>query len=285
MLEAQAAAASCSCSTSTISSGSTTSTATLAGDQRLLRRCRGVGESAPDGRLLRAHRRRRIRDAASPRTQEARGRGRARNPSEPRQPGARRRRAGPGRRPRSDLPGSPSCATKRTVLRQSDVALYAAKRAGRNGFAWFDEAARARADRPPEARRGHPPRHPKGEFVPFFQPLIDLDSREIVGFEALARWRSPDAASMLEAEHFIEAAERTGLIGPLTLNVMEQAMKEARDWPAHLKLAVNVSPVQFRDPTPRRADPQAARRRPVSPPTGSRSRSPKARCSRTASRC
>jgi EAL domain-containing protein (putative c-di-GMP-specific phosphodiesterase class I) len=54
---------------------------------------------------------------------------------------------------------------------------------------------------------------------------------------------------MLEAEHFIEAAERTGLVGPLTLNIMEQAMRQARDWPAHLKLAVNVSPVQFRDPT------------------------------------
>jgi EAL domain-containing protein (putative c-di-GMP-specific phosphodiesterase class I) len=54
---------------------------------------------------------------------------------------------------------------------------------------------------------------------------------------------------MLDAENFIEAAERTGLIGPLTLSIVEQAMKEARDWPPHLKLAVNVSPVQFRDPT------------------------------------
>jgi EAL domain-containing protein (putative c-di-GMP-specific phosphodiesterase class I) len=54
---------------------------------------------------------------------------------------------------------------------------------------------------------------------------------------------------VLDAESFIEAAERTGLIGPLTLTIMEQAMKQSRDWPAHLKLAVNVSPVQFRDPT------------------------------------
>ena len=52
---------------------------------------------------------------------------------------------------------------------------------------------------------------------------------------------------MLEAEQFIEAAERTGLIGPLTLNILEQALKEARDWPAHIKLAVNISPIQFRD--------------------------------------
>jgi EAL domain-containing protein (putative c-di-GMP-specific phosphodiesterase class I) len=48
---------------------------------------------------------------------------------------------------------------------------------------------------------------------------------------------------------FIEAAERTGLVAPLTLSIMEQALKEARGWPAHLKLAVNISPVQFRDAT------------------------------------
>ena len=54
---------------------------------------------------------------------------------------------------------------------------------------------------------------------------------------------------MMDAENFIEAAERTGLIGPLTISIMEQSMREAREWPAHLKLAVNVSPVQFRDPT------------------------------------
>src|SRR3954451_20381655 len=134
------------------------------------------------------------------------------------------------------------------ALRRSDVALYAAKRAGRNAFAWFDEQLELElSDRlklEEDIRGGIR----KGEFVPYFQPLIDLATQEIVGFEALARWRSPDG-TMLEAENFIEAAERTGLVGPLTLTVVEQAMKEARDWPANLKLAVNVSPIQFRDPT------------------------------------
>jgi len=135
-----------------------------------------------------------------------------------------------------------------TALRRSDVALYAAKRGGRNAFAWFDEELELElSDRlklEEDIRHGIR----KGEFVPYFQPLIDLASQDIVGFEALARWCSPDG-SMLEAEHFIEAAERTGLVGPLTLSIMEQAMSQARDWPAHLKLAVNVSPIQFRDPT------------------------------------
>jgi diguanylate cyclase (GGDEF)-like protein len=134
------------------------------------------------------------------------------------------------------------------LLRQSDVALYAAKAAGRNGFAWFDrELERELSERlklEEDIRTGVQ----NGEFVPFFQPLIDLASREMVGFEALARWRSPTRGFM-EAEGFIDAAERSGLIGPLTMSVIEQALKEARDWPAHLKIAVNVSPAQFRDRT------------------------------------
>jgi diguanylate cyclase (GGDEF)-like protein len=132
------------------------------------------------------------------------------------------------------------------VLRQSDVALYAAKKSGRNQFAWFDQQLdkelTERLSMEEEMRAGIR----KGEFVPFFQPLIDLSSRDLVGFEALARWRSPKRG-FLEAEEFITVAESTGLIGPLTMSVMEQALKEARSWPAHLKLAVNISPAQFRD--------------------------------------
>jgi EAL domain-containing protein (putative c-di-GMP-specific phosphodiesterase class I) len=69
----------------------------------------------------------------------------------------------------------------------------------------------------------------------------------VIGFEALARWRSA-SRGLIEADAFLETAERTGLIGPLTLSILEQALSEARAWPAALKLAVNVSPVQFRDP-------------------------------------
>ena len=133
------------------------------------------------------------------------------------------------------------------VLRESDFALYAAKRAGRNCFAWFDpELERELTDRvklEEDIRTGIE----DGEFIPFFQPLIDLTTRELVGFEALARWRSP-SRGFLEAETFIEAAEKTGLIGPLTISVVEQALTEARSWPPHLKIAINISPVQFRDP-------------------------------------
>lgn len=139
------------------------------------------------------------------------------------------------------------CSDEESVLRHSDVALYAAKGSGRNAIAWFDEELeRELTDRlklEEEIRRGIK----AGEFVPYFQPLVDLKSRQIIGFEALARWQSP-SHGLVEAEVFIETAERTGLVGPLTFSVLEQALNEARGWPAHFKLAVNVSPIQFRDP-------------------------------------
>jgi diguanylate cyclase (GGDEF)-like protein len=132
------------------------------------------------------------------------------------------------------------------VLRQSDVALYAAKRDGRSQFAWFDkqldQELAERLSFEEDIREGIR----KGEFVPFFQPLIDLSTRELVGFEALARWRSP-SRGFLEADHFIGVAETSGLVGALTMSVMAQALKEASTWPPHLKLAVNISPAQFRD--------------------------------------
>ena len=134
-----------------------------------------------------------------------------------------------------------------TALRESDVALYAAKRAGRNAFAWFDKELEQEISERLKLEEDIRAGIKAGEFVPFFQPLVDLNSRQIIGFETLARWRSP-SRGFVEAEAFIETAERTGLIGPLTLSVLEQALKEARAWPAHLRLAVNVSPVQFREP-------------------------------------
>ncbi len=85
------------------------------------------------------------------------------------------------------------------------------------------------------------------QFVPFFQPLIELSSSEIKGFEVLARWNHP-TRGLLEPAEFITVAEETGLIASLSMDVMRQALLDARGWPGHLTIAVNVSPVQFKDP-------------------------------------
>ena len=138
-------------------------------------------------------------------------------------------------------------AEDETVLRHSDVALYAAKAAGRNALAWFNEELERelseRLSLEEDIRHGIE----NGEFVPYFQPLIDLRSGAMVGLEALARWKSPTRGT-LEPESFLDAAEKTGLVGPLTMSVMEQALRHAKDWPARLKIAINISPIQFRDP-------------------------------------
>jgi len=131
-------------------------------------------------------------------------------------------------------------------LRRSDIAMYAAKRAGRNCQIWFDQQMErellTRTQLEDEIRAGVA----EGEFVPFYQPQIDLGTGELTGFEVLARWRSP-SKGLLEPAEFMDVAEASGLISELSLSVMTQALKEAREWPGHLKIAVNISPIQFRD--------------------------------------
>ncbi|GAA3907061.1 hypothetical protein GCM10022276_26920 [Sphingomonas limnosediminicola] len=144
------------------------------------------------------------------------------------------------------IAGAEKLSKAEDLLRRGDVALYSAKRAGRGQFAWFDPQLDRELSERLEFEEDMRVGIAKGEFVPFFQPLIDLSTRDLVGFEALARWRSPKRG-FVEADQFIDVAESSGLISPLTLGVIAQALKEARTWPPNLKLAVNISPVQFRD--------------------------------------
>ena len=133
------------------------------------------------------------------------------------------------------------------MLRRADIAMYSAKRAGRNTFRWFDSDQEAelkqRAILEDEIRQGID----GDEFIPFFQPLINLETGETTGFEVLARWRSP-RRGLVEPIDFIAICEASGMIAALSMNVMRKALIEAKDWPGHLKIAVNISPVQFRDP-------------------------------------
>jgi diguanylate cyclase (GGDEF)-like protein len=132
-------------------------------------------------------------------------------------------------------------------LRRSDIAMYAAKRAGRNCHVWFDKKMERELLLRTQLENEIRGAVAAGEFVPFYQPQIDLLTAQITGFEVLARWRSP-LKGLLEPAEFIEVAEASGLISELSLSVMKQALLEARDWPGHLKIAVNISPIQFRDP-------------------------------------
>ncbi len=139
------------------------------------------------------------------------------------------------------------CAGARLLLRRSDIAMYEAKRLGRNCLAWFNEAMELELARRNGIEADMRLGLAEGRFVPFFQPLIDIGSGELKGFEVLARWKHP-TRGLVEPDEFIQLAETTGLISDLSFAVMRQALVAARDWPGNLTIAVNVSPVQFKDP-------------------------------------
>lgn len=85
------------------------------------------------------------------------------------------------------------------------------------------------------------------EFVPYYEQQIDLDSGDLVGFEMLARWQSPDLG-LVNPSIFIPVAEEIGVIADLSEMLIEQALKDASHWAPSLTLSVNISPIQLRDP-------------------------------------
>jgi diguanylate cyclase (GGDEF)-like protein len=139
------------------------------------------------------------------------------------------------------------CSDAGLLLRRSDIALYEAKKLGRGRIAWFSEAMELELARRNGVEADMRLGLSEGRFVPYFQPLIDIGSGELKGFEVLARWDHP-IRGIVEPDEFISLAETIGLISDLSLGVMQSALVAARDWPSHLTIAVNISPVQFKDP-------------------------------------
>ncbi|MFY9294324.1 MAG: EAL domain-containing protein [Methylorubrum rhodinum] len=132
------------------------------------------------------------------------------------------------------------------LLRNADLALYQAKAEGKAQFRVFEPALAERV----EARRtleADMRRALKaGEFELHYQPLVDAQSGQVTAAEALLRWRHPRRGLVSPAD-FIPLAEETGLIMPLGAWVLRTACTDARRWPNAIKVAVNLSPVQFRD--------------------------------------
>jgi diguanylate cyclase (GGDEF)-like protein len=139
------------------------------------------------------------------------------------------------------------CDSIDMLIRRADIALYAAKKNGRNGFCWFENGMevelRTRNSLEADIRAAIP----NGEFVPYFEQQIELETGNLAGFEMLARWVSP-VRGLIAPDEFIPVAEECGMIGDLSLSIIRQAMLEAKHWDQSLTLSVNISPVQLKDP-------------------------------------
>jgi diguanylate cyclase (GGDEF)-like protein len=132
------------------------------------------------------------------------------------------------------------------LLKNSDVALYLAKADGRATWRFFEPEMDVRLQVRRALELDLRDALANEEFEIFYQPIYDLSKNRICGFEALLRWRHPSRGLVSPAD-FIPLAEEIGLIVPLGDWVLRNACSEANSWPSHVKLAVNVSAVQFKN--------------------------------------
>ncbi|PPD45486.1 MAG: GGDEF domain-containing protein [Methylocystis sp.] len=135
-------------------------------------------------------------------------------------------------------------ASSEALMHNADLALYRAKADGRGKFHFFeagmDAQMQARASLERDLRRALA----KSEFELHYQPIVNVRTSEICGFEALLRWRHPEKG-LIRPDHFIPLAEETRLIVPIGEWVLREACATATGWPKHLNIAVNLSAVQF----------------------------------------
>ena len=134
------------------------------------------------------------------------------------------------------------------LLKNADLAMYAAKAAGRRTYRFFDPSMEQQANLRRELEADLRTAVAQGGFELHYQPLVDLRSDEVTGCEALLRWRHP-VRGMISPADFVPVAEETGLIEEIGQWVLRTACAEAATWPAHVRIAVNVSPIQFKSET------------------------------------
>ncbi|WP_105386575.1 putative bifunctional diguanylate cyclase/phosphodiesterase [Neorhizobium alkalisoli] len=132
------------------------------------------------------------------------------------------------------------------LMKAADVALYAAKKEGRRRARTFDSSMLQVLEQREVLRRSLRVALQHGEFFIEYQPLVDR-SLAVTGFEALLRWRHP-ILGVVPPVAFIPMAEADGLMSEIGQWVLEEACREAKGWPAHYTVAVNVSPAEFLTP-------------------------------------
>jgi len=133
------------------------------------------------------------------------------------------------------------------LLRRADIALNHARTVRSARPTWFDSGMERALIERGELEQAIRVGIEHGQFIPVFEPQVDLASGELIGFEVLARWQHP-SRGLLGADVFIGVAEEMGCIGPLSEAVVAQALDSGRHWDPDLSLSVNISPAQLSDP-------------------------------------
>ena len=131
------------------------------------------------------------------------------------------------------------------LIKHADLALYRAKAEGRNRYCFFTAAMEAEARDRRELEDDMRMALSRHEFELHYQTIVNLESRQCCGAEALVRWRHPERGVVLP-DRFIPVAEDSGLIVPLGEWILRQACADAGKWPSRFKVAVNLSPTQFK---------------------------------------
>ncbi|OYU91063.1 MAG: diguanylate cyclase [Bradyrhizobiaceae bacterium PARB1] len=131
------------------------------------------------------------------------------------------------------------------LLKNADMALSRAKNDTRGTFSFFETGMDARAQARRKIENDLRAAIQDNQLRPYYQPLVDLKTGRITGCEALVRWPHPEHG-MISPGDFIPVAEDTGLINVLGTQILRRACNEAARWPDEVRLAVNLSPLQFR---------------------------------------
>jgi diguanylate cyclase (GGDEF)-like protein/PAS domain S-box-containing protein len=137
--------------------------------------------------------------------------------------------------------------TADALIVQADMALYSAKASGRGVYAFFEQEMNTRAHARRELERDLRAAGVNNELLLNYQPFVNLETLEVSGVEALLRWCHPQRG-LIAPNDFIPIAEETGAIVEIGEWVLREACAEAALWPDHVKIAVNLSPIQFKSP-------------------------------------
>jgi diguanylate cyclase (GGDEF)-like protein len=132
------------------------------------------------------------------------------------------------------------------LLRRADIAMNHARSGRVARPMWFDAGMERALIAQSEIEQGIRFGLEHGQFLPYFEPQVDLGTGEIVGFEMLARWNHP-LSGIIGPDVFIPVAEEVGVIGRLSEQVIGEALRQAVTWDPSIKISVNISPTQFAD--------------------------------------